>query len=123
AKLGLIVVTAFLLYAILRLALYRRLRQRSLAAIEARAQENSTFIETLRAVQTLKLFNRENDREGQWLNRYADVVSADVRLGRTKIAFTTINEAIFGLENIITIYLAARMALSDALTVGMIFAF
>jgi ATP-binding cassette subfamily B protein RaxB len=51
------------------------------------------------------------------------VVSANVRLGRTKIAFTTINEAIFGLENIISIYLAARMALADALTVGMIFAF
>jgi ATP-binding cassette subfamily B protein RaxB len=122
-QLAFVVLAAFVLYAIVRLGLYRRLRQRNLALIEAKAQENSTFIETLRAIQSLKLFNRENDREGQWLNRYADVVSANVRLGRTKIAFTTINEAIFGLENIITIYLAARMALADALTVGMIFAF
>jgi ATP-binding cassette subfamily B protein RaxB len=61
--------------------------------------------------------------EAQWLNRYADVVSANVRLGRTKIAFTTINDAIFGIENIVTIYLAARMALGGNLTVGMIFAF
>jgi ATP-binding cassette, subfamily B, bacterial CvaB/MchF/RaxB len=36
---------------------------------------------------------------------------------------TTINDAIFGLENIVTIYLAARMALGDILTIGMIFAF
>jgi ATP-binding cassette subfamily B protein RaxB len=122
-QLACVVLVAFVLYAIVRLGLYRCLRQRSLAVIEAKAQENSTFIETLRAIQSLKLFNRENDREGQWLNRYADVVSANVRLGRTKIAFTTINEAIFGLENIISIYLAARMALADALTVGMIFAF
>ena len=122
-QLALVVLAAFVLYAIVRLGLYRRLRRRSLAVIEAKAHENSTFIETLRAVQSLKLFNRENDREAQWLNRYADVVSANVRLGRTKIAFTTINEAIFGLENIITIYLAARMALAEALTVGMIFAF
>jgi ATP-binding cassette, subfamily B, bacterial CvaB/MchF/RaxB len=106
-----------------RLALYRLLRQRSLAVIEAKAQENSTFIETLRAIQSLKLFNREDDREAQWLNRYADVVSANVRLGRTKIAFTSINEAIFGIENIVTIYLAARMALGGHLTIGMIFAF
>jgi ATP-binding cassette subfamily B protein RaxB len=44
-------------------------------------------------------------------------------LGRTKVAFSTINDAIFGLENIITIYLAARMALADVFTIGMIFAF
>src|SRR3569623_1917122 len=64
-----------------------------------------------------------NNSEGQWLNRYTDVVSANVRLGRAKIAFTTMNDAIFGLENIITIYLAARLALSNTLTVGMIIAF
>ena len=94
-----------------------------LAVIEAKAPENSTFIETLRGMQSLKLFNRESDRETQWLNRYADVVSANVRLGRAKIAFTTINDVIFGLENIVTIYLAARLALGNNLTIGMIFAF
>src|SRR5437867_4097263 len=110
-------------HAALRLGLYRLFRQRSLAVIEAKAQENSTFIETLRGMQSLKLFNRESDRETQWLNRYADVVSANVRLGRTKIAFTTINDVIFGLENIVTIYLATRLALGNSLTIGMIFAF
>src|ERR1051326_7481305 len=123
AKLALVVLTAFVLYGVVRIGLYRVLRQRNLAVIEAKAQENSTFIETLRAIQTLKLFNRESEREGQWLNRYADVVSANVRLGRTQIAFTTINDVIFGLENIVTIYIAARLALSNHLTIGMIFAF
>ena len=70
---GLVVTAAFLLYLMLRLALYRQFRERSEAAIRSKAQENSTFIETLRAIQSLKLFNRENEREGQWLNRYAEV--------------------------------------------------
>src|SRR5437764_2203439 len=122
-QLALVVLTAFALYAALRLGLYRLLRKRSLAIIETKAHENSIFIETLRAVQSLKIFNRESERETQWLNRYADVVSANVRLGRAKIAFTTINDFLFGLENIVTIYLAARLALSNALTIGMIFAF
>ena len=122
-QLALVVLTAFVLYAAVRLGLYRLLRKRSLAVIETKAHENSTFIETMRAVQSLKIFNRESDRETQWLNRYADVVSANVRLGRTRIAFTTINDALFGLENIVTIYLAARLALSNSLTIGMIFAF
>jgi len=73
--------------------------------------------------QSLKIFNRESDRESHWLNRYADLVSANVRLGRTQIAFTTINDVLFGFENIITIYLAARLTLSGNFTIGMIFAF
>jgi ATP-binding cassette, subfamily B, bacterial CvaB/MchF/RaxB len=120
--LGLVVAAAFLLYLALRLALYRQFRERSEATIRSKAQENSTLIETLRAIQTLKLFNRENEREGQWLNRYAGVINASVRIGRTKILFMTLNEAIFGFENIVTIYLAVTMALAGQLTIGMIFA-
>jgi ATP-binding cassette, subfamily B, bacterial CvaB/MchF/RaxB len=122
-QLALVVLAAVVLYASVRLALYRVLWQRTQATIQAQAQENSTFIESVRAIQSLKLFNRESEREGQWLNRYSDVVSANVRLGRAQIAFTTINNLIFGLEGIITVYLAARLALNNMLTVGMIFAF
>jgi len=122
-QLALVVLATLVLYSAIRLGLYRMFRERSLTAIETKAKENSTFIETLRAIQSLKIFNREGDRETQWLNRYADVVSANVRLGRTKIAFTTVNDALFGLENVVTIYLAARLALSNNLTIGMIFAF
>jgi len=116
-------VGALVLYATLRLALYRVLWLRTEATIQASAEENSNFIESVRAVQSLKLFNRETEREGQWLNRYAEVASANVRLGRAKIAFSTINDLIFGLETIITIYLAARLVLANQLTIGMVFAF
>ena len=121
-QLGMVVLSAFALYSILRLALYRIIWERTEATIQAQAQENSTFIESVRAIQSLKIFNRESERESQWLNRYSDVVGANVRLGRAKIAFTTLNEVIFGLESIITIYLAARLALGNLLTAGMIFA-
>jgi len=119
---GGLIVFAFLLYLALRLALYRQFRERSEATIRSKAQENSALIETLRAIQTLKLFNREGERESQWLNRYTAVINAAVRIGRAKILFTTLNEVIFGLENILTVYLAVRMALGGQLTVGMIFA-
>ncbi len=122
-QLTMVVLVAVFLYAGFRLALYRAFRQRSSDLVESRALEASMFIETLRAIQSLKLFNREGDRETQWLNRFADVQSANVRLGRARIVFSTINEALFGLENIISVYLAARLALDNVLTVGMIFAF
>jgi ATP-binding cassette subfamily B protein RaxB len=118
-----VVVVAFLLYLLLRLALYRMLRERSLHAIETKAKEESTFIETVRAVQSIKVFNREDERENQWLNRYSDVLSAAIRLGRAQISFKTLNDLLFGFENILVVYLAARLALDNVLTIGMIFAF
>jgi ATP-binding cassette, subfamily B, bacterial CvaB/MchF/RaxB len=121
--LSLVALAALTLYAVIRLALYKILWLRTEATIRAGAQERSTLIETVRAIQSVKLFNRESERQGQWLNRYADVVSANVRLGRAKIAFTTVNDLIFGLEMIISVYLAAVLVLSNQLTVGMIFAF
>ncbi|MBL6078112.1 peptidase domain-containing ABC transporter [Belnapia sp. T18] len=123
AKLALVVLVALLLYLVLRIALYRRFRDLSEAAIQAEAHENSNFIETARAIQSVKLFNREADREGQWLNRHADTVNAQVRLGRTQIQFRTMNTAIFGIENIVTVYLAAMLAVGNDMTIGMIFAF
>jgi ATP-binding cassette subfamily B protein RaxB len=122
-RLALVVLAAFALYALLRLALFGAFRRRSEIAIERKAREESALIETLRAMQSLKLFNRESEREGQWLNRHADAVNATLGLGRIQITFKTLNDCIFGLENIITVYLAARLALSETLTVGMVFAF
>ncbi len=122
-RLAFVVVVAVLLYAAVRLALFRMFRTRTEEAIRSKAQESSSFIETVRAVQSLKLFNREDEREGQWLNRYAETVNANVRLGRATITFRTLNDTIFGLENIVVVYLAAQLALANELTVGMIFAF
>jgi ATP-binding cassette, subfamily B, bacterial CvaB/MchF/RaxB len=118
-----VVLAALALYLALRLAMFRMLRRRTEETIQTKAHEDSTFIETTRAIQSLKLFNRESERESQWLNRHAEFVNASVRLGRAQITFKTANDLIFGLENILIIYLAATLALDGRLTVGMIFAF
>jgi ATP-binding cassette, subfamily B, bacterial CvaB/MchF/RaxB len=118
-----VVLIATALYAALRIGLYRLLRRQNEELIHARAKEQSSFIETVRAIQSVKLFNRESESEGHWLNRYAETVNANVRLGRLSIGFKTLNEILFGVENIVTIYLGARLVLHADLTVGMLFAF
>lgn len=118
-----IVLTTFVICAGLRVALFARFRVLNEAAIQAKAQESSIFIETVRAVQSLKLHNREEEREGQWLNRFAESVNANLRVGRMQIGFHAINDGLYGLSNIILVYVAARLALANVLTVGMVFAF
>jgi ATP-binding cassette subfamily B protein RaxB len=123
SKLAGVVLAALLVYLVLRLITYHRFRNLNEAYIRAEAQENSNFIETARAVQSIKLFNRELDREGQWLNLHADTVNAGIRKGKAMIQFGTMNKMIFGIENIVTVYLAATLVLDNDLTIGMIFAF
>jgi ATP-binding cassette, subfamily B, bacterial CvaB/MchF/RaxB len=123
ARLAGFVLAATLAYMMLRLGLYRMFRERSETVITNKAREDSVFIETMRAMQSLKLFNREGERENQWLHRHADVINANVGLGRARISFKLANDVIFGLENIVVIYFAARLAVHNVLTVGMIFAF
>ena len=111
------------LYALIRLCLFRLLRDLSEAAIQTKAKETSTFVESLRAMQSVKLFNRESERENQWLNRFADSVNADARLERVNTGFEAVSDIIFAAENILIVYLAARLALENVFTIGMVFAF
>jgi ATP-binding cassette subfamily B protein RaxB len=118
-----IVLVALVLYAAIRIASYRFLRQREEEVIAAAAKEQTSFIETARAIQTIKVFGHETEREGVWQNRFADTITRGVRLGRLNIGFGTANGLIYGLENILVVYVGARLAMDGSLTVGMLFAF
>jgi ATP-binding cassette subfamily B protein RaxB len=118
-----IVLAALALYGGVRFALYRALRQREEDAIYAMAKEQTSFIETARGIQSIKIFGRETDREGVWQNRYADAISRKVCLGRFRIGFKAANDLIYGIENVLVVYLGARAALEGDMTVGMLLAF
>ncbi|WKD49468.1 peptidase domain-containing ABC transporter [Microbulbifer spongiae] len=121
--LTLIVLLVVVLYAALRLLLYRPLRLLTEEQIVAQAKHDSHFMESVRAIQTVKLFQRENDRQGQWHNRLADAINKDIRIARWNIGYNTINRLLFGLENLLVIYFAASAVMGNILTVGMLYAF
>jgi ATP-binding cassette, subfamily B, bacterial CvaB/MchF/RaxB len=121
--LGLIVLAALAFYLGLRIGFYHLMRRRTLDLIEAKSRESTTFIETMRAVQSIKIFTRETERSAFWMNRYAEVVRAEAFSNFLKQAFQVANSLIFGLENVLIIYLGARAALAGEMTVGMLFAF
>jgi ATP-binding cassette subfamily B protein RaxB len=125
--LGFVVLAALALYFALRAAFYHLMRCRSLDLIEAKSRESTTesttFIETMRAVQSIKIFTREPERCAVWMSRYAQVVRAEASTSLLKQVFRVANDAIFGLENVLIIYLGAQAALAGDMTVGMLFAF
>ena len=102
---------------------YRALRTRALTSLQAKARETGTFVETLRAIQTIKVFNRENERCGLWTNCRIEVLNADAAVARLKAIFRSANELVFGIENVLVIYLGASAVLNGGMSVGMLFAF
>ncbi|MFY0664657.1 MAG: peptidase domain-containing ABC transporter [Natronospirillum sp.] len=122
-KLGMVVIGFVVLYGLARLALYRPLRQLSEESIVAHAKHESNFMESVRAIQTVKLFQRENDRQNLWQNKYASAMNTDIRIAKWQIGYGAINGILFGLENIIIVYLAAQAVMGSLISVGMLFAF
>lgn len=121
--LGLVVLGACALYLALRLALYSPLRQRIEGQIAAAAHEQSTFIESVRGIQSIKIFGHEAERQSHWQNKYADVINSSVKVGKLKIGFNAANGLLFGIENTVVIYLGATLIIEGALSIGMLFAF
>jgi ATP-binding cassette subfamily B protein RaxB len=122
-----------LAYGALRWAAWAPLREAMAERLVLGAKENTHFLETLRAMQPLKLFGREEERRARWQNLIVDVQNRDVRTAKLTMLFGTGQTLIFGLENLLVLYFGALLVMGtstagtiagDALfTVGMLFAF
>ena len=121
--LTLVVLGALCCYAGLRLATLAAVRRRQQATIIAGADEETVFLETLRCVETLKAFGREQDRHALWQNRRARTVNAEVAQGHLSLNLGAANGVLFGIENLLVVYLGALMVLDNVFTVGMLYAY
>jgi ATP-binding cassette subfamily B protein RaxB len=121
--LALVALTAFVLYGLIRFLSFSPQREAQEAAIVAAGKEQSTMIESLRGIVTLRLFNREAQRHAQWQSRLADSMNASVGLARIGVWQSSANTLIFGLEMIISVWLAIRFVIGGGFSIGMVFAF
>jgi ATP-binding cassette subfamily B protein RaxB len=117
------VLVAVAAYAILRLVFYAPLREASKERLVLAAKENTHFLETVRAMTTLKLFGREAERRAAWQNLKVDVNNRDIRTQKLAIVFRMLNAGITGVQTLAIFYIGAGLITSNVLTVGMLIAF
>ena len=115
-------------YGLLRWAAWRPLREAAAERLVISARESTHFLETLRAIQPLKLFGREESRRARWQNLIVEVQNRDVRTARLQMVFSTSQTLLFGAENLAVLYMGATMVMEvshggEAFSVGMLFAF
>lgn len=111
------------LYALLRVALYPTYRRVSEQQLVLQAREHSYQIETVRAMQTLKLFAGETRREAQWQHLYVDSMNQSIRLGMFQLSYQTAHRFLQGLEHLLVVYVGAQAVMAGGFSAGMLFAF
>ncbi|EJV2651556.1 ABC transporter ATP-binding protein [Vibrio vulnificus] len=118
-----LVLVTVLISFVIQMFFYYPTRRISEELLISEAKEDSTFLESVRAIKTIKTFGHESVMQNLWLNRYAEVINSDIRLSKLAISEEAFNKLIFGFENILIIYFGAILVIEGQLSVGMILAF
>lgn len=111
------------LYAALRYGFFRPLREATAEQIIHAAKQQTHFMESVRGMQSVRLFGRSDERRAGWMNLLADQFNAELRVARFGVAYQTANVLLFGVERVVVIWLAAIAVLDNKFSIGMVFAF
>ncbi len=123
--LAVIVLLSVVLYGFIRFLWYRPFRELTEEGIVVEAKESTNFIENIRGIQSIKVFGKELDRQNQWQNLHVKVLNNGIRAGKMGIWYNVINSSLSTIQNILVVYLAAKMVLdyNNPFTVGALYAF
>lgn len=121
--LSLVVVISVLIYAAFRFIQFQSVRVAKLESISSMAKLDSVFMESIRSLQSIKLANKEMERQGIWKNQFAESINADAKVGRLTIFYDSANSMITGIEYVLIIYLGSTLVLDGVFSIGMLYAF
>ncbi len=113
----------FCVYALLRLAVFTPLRRATEEQIFFGATQQSQLLESIRGAQPIKLFNKQDERTARYANALVDTANAGVAVQRLGLVFSSAQSLLFGVENVVLIWLAAGQVIAGHFTVGMLIAF
>lgn len=111
------------LYLGLRIASYRLLRRLMRERIVTEALEQTHFMETARAMASVKALGIEDRRAGTWTNRLVDSLNARIAGEKATAVLGAIRTLVYGMTRLLLIYLGALAVLAGDMTVGMLVAF
>jgi ATP-binding cassette, subfamily B, bacterial CvaB/MchF/RaxB len=122
-RLTLVALAAVAAYALLRWAFFRPLREASEEALVFEAKQSSHFLESLRGMQAIKLFNAQADRQSRFSSLVVDTMNAAIAIRKLELLFAVLHRLLFGLERVAVIWIGALLVMDRHLSLGMLFAF
>ncbi|MFK7642276.1 peptidase domain-containing ABC transporter [Neisseria oralis] len=117
------VLIALALYIIIRIVSYYPLRNATEENIVHDAKQNTYFMETVRGIHTVKLFEKNEQRHSSWMTLFVDTINTNLTKQKLTNIFDFANKLLFGIEGILIVYLGADKILDGGFTVGALTAF
>ena len=90
---------------------------------QAESSVQTHLLETLRAMQTVKVMNGESQRESEWRNLFANATNSRIQVGNLHVVDSAVRQALFQGARIATVFLLADRGLQGEISIGMISAY
>lgn len=103
--------------------LYPPLRTANEEELVHGAREQTSFIESIRGVQSIKLYNAEDDRRSRWLALLVNTTNRRLTRERISLVFQAGRTSLFGCEAVAVLYLGAHLIMDGSFSVGMFIAY
>jgi len=123
ARLTLLMIAALGVWCVWRVLIFPYSLRLSSDIAQTESSVQTHFLETLRAVQSIKAANGEARRESEWRNLFADATNCRIRLGNLQVVDGAVRQVVFQSARIATVYLLASRGLDGQISIGMISAY
>lgn len=118
-----IAIAFVVLYGLIRWLRYLPLKTAVREQLETKAALDSHFLETIRGIRGVKLFNKQVVRREQWYGKLFDNYNKEVSISKLNIKFGELSSIISSVERGVIIFVGAKLVMSNQMTVGFLLAF
>jgi ATP-binding cassette subfamily B protein RaxB len=121
--LSMVAIAAVLLYFTVQAIMYQPQYDATNESIIAGANLTSFFLETLRGMQPIKLFAREDERRSRYMDNLSTSLNRGVKVQRYGLMGGLANSMLSSIEGVVALWIGALLVMDGHLSLGMLFAF
>lgn len=118
-----VVLASVCLYAVLRATSFRLLRNVNEEQLIHIAKQQSLLMESIRAMQAIKLACREADRNARLANATAEAAGRTMRSQRIGMTFSALAQGLVGIQRVVLVMAGGYLVIREHVTAGMLVAF
>jgi ATP-binding cassette subfamily B protein RaxB len=122
-RLAAIAMGGIALYAAIRIASFQTLKQSNLESLTATAQQQTLFLEALRAASTIRLNNKRRAMVSRYMDRAVRASNMSLGVQSLSLTFDSAASLAMGATRIFIVLVGAKMTLAGNFTAGMLVAF
>lgn len=112
-----------LLFGIVRVSIFNRDKSYQEDELAASAQEQVVLLESIRGMQSIKLYGIEPSRLNVWSKQFNKKLNASIKGHQLDINSQVVMDLIFGVETALILYIGTYLTLEGKISLGVLLAF